>query len=250
MAESDITPHPVLPAYYGTADQRPRFVRQLFDDTAPHYDRINQIFSLGSGRRFRRECLVRAGLKPGMRVADIAIGTGLVAREAMQIVGASGEVIGLDLSAGMLRVARSKLRIPLVQGSADRLPFADASVDFLTLGYALRHVADLTSTFREFHRVLRPGGTVLLLEIARPERTLARAVLSGYLGAVVPVLCRWMTGTAMTRTLMRYYWDTIEQCVPAPTIVDALRGAAFTSVETATALGLLRSYTGRKPQVQ
>jgi demethylmenaquinone methyltransferase/2-methoxy-6-polyprenyl-1,4-benzoquinol methylase len=250
LAAHDVSPHPVLPAYYRLPDQRAGFVRQLFDDTAPHYDRINEIFSLGSGRRYRRECLARAGLRPGMRVADIAIGTGLVAEEALRIVGNRGEVIGLDLSAGMLRMAREKLSIPLVQGSADRLPFASNSVDFLTLGYALRHVADLKATFGEFHRVLRPGGTVLLLEIARPEKPLTRAVVAGYLGGVVPMLCRWMTGETTTRTLTRYYWDTIEHCVPAAVIVAALSGAAFSDVTTTTALGLLRSYIGRKADRQ
>ncbi len=250
MTDPRIDPHPVLPAYYETHDQRARFVRRLFDDTAPYYDRINEIFSLGSGARYRRECLIRAGLRPGLRVADIAIGTGLVAQEAVEVVGQQGSVVGLDLSAGMLAVARAKLGIPLVQGAADRLPLGDNTVDFVTMGYALRHVSDLLAAFHEFRRVLRPGGTVLLLEIARPTGRLSRALVSGYLGVVVPLLCRWITGQAMTRTLMEYYWDTIDNCVAPDVILKAMDTAGLTDLRCDTDFGLFRSYSGRKPTVQ
>ncbi len=248
MTESRLNPHPVLPAYYQSHEQRPGFVRRLFDDTAPYYDRINDVFSFGSGSWYRRQCLIRAGLRPGARVADIAIGTGLVAQAAMRVVGEEGEVIGLDLSAGMLKVAKQKLGIALVQGAADRLPFGDGTVDFVTMGYALRHVADLLATFREFKRVLRPGGTVLLLEISRPSRAVTRAAVSAYLGGVVPVLCRWLTGQAMTQTLMRYYWDTIENCVPADVIADAMAAAGLVDLRVETDFDLFRSYSGHKPQ--
>src|ERR1700758_653212 len=103
------------------------FVRGLFNDTAPHYDTVNRIFSLGSGGWYRRRCLLRAGLKPGQRVLDVAIGTGLLAGAATRIVGPSGAVFGLDLSEAMLAEARRKLDIPLIQGLADSLPLADGT---------------------------------------------------------------------------------------------------------------------------
>src|ERR1700743_3868475 len=90
----------------GTA---PHFVRELFNDTAPHYDTVNRIFSLGSGAWYRRRCLLRAGVKPGQRLLDVAIGTGLIAEAAQRIVGPAGAVIGLDLSEAMLAEARRKL---------------------------------------------------------------------------------------------------------------------------------------------
>ncbi len=76
----DLRPHPVLPAYYGRLEERGAFVRALFNGNAGEYDRINRIFSLGSGGRYRRQALLAAGLRPGMRVLDVAVGTGLVAR--------------------------------------------------------------------------------------------------------------------------------------------------------------------------
>jgi demethylmenaquinone methyltransferase / 2-methoxy-6-polyprenyl-1,4-benzoquinol methylase len=170
----------------------------------------------------------------------------LVACEAVAILGSEDDVVGVDLSAAMLAVARTKLRIPLIQGTAEQLPFADDSVDFLTMGYALRHVADLVGTFREFHRVLRPGGTVLVLEIARPTTRLKHAFLSAYLGGLVPLLSRWAVGRSVGHTLMRYYWETIEHCVPPEAIVAAMRDGGFDDTSCMTDFDICRSYSGRK----
>jgi demethylmenaquinone methyltransferase / 2-methoxy-6-polyprenyl-1,4-benzoquinol methylase len=245
-AGARIEPHPVLPAFYGERAHRTRFVQRLFDDTAAHYDEINRIFSLGSGTRYRRQALLRAGLRPGLRTIDVAVGTGLVAREAAAVCGNPRDVIGVDLSAAMLGVARRKLGISLVQGLAEELPLASASADLLTMGYALRHVPDLAGTFREFHRVLRPGGTVLLLEIGRPTRPLARALVAAYLGRLVPLLCRWAIG-ARTHQLMDYYWQTIEHCVAPEVILAAMAQSGFVEVGCRVDFDLLRSYLGRKP---
>lgn len=246
-APPDLAPHAVLPQYYGMAEARAGFVRRLFDDTAAHYDRINRVFSLGTGAWYRRQALRRAGLRPGDRVLDVATGTGLVAREAAWLAGAGGRVTGLDPSAGMLAAARRELPIGLVQGRAEALPLADASADFLSMGYALRHVADLGIAFAEYRRVLRPGGRLLLLEIGRPEGRLGRALARAYLGRVVPALCRLTAPRGRDDLLMRYYWDTIEACVPAETILARLRAAGFEAVACETSLGLFKAYTARRP---
>ena len=240
-------PHPVLPRYYRTDADRAGFVRDLFDRTAPHYDRINQVFSLGTGGRYRREALQRAGLRPGAQVLDVAVGTGLVAREAAALVGPGGGVTGLDVSMGMLAEVR-RLGIPCVQGRAEALPIADASVDFVSMGYALRHVPDLVTTFREYHRVLRPGGTVLVLEIGRPDGRAAYLLAKFYLGGIVPTLCRLASPRAATGTLMSYYWDTIDSCVPAESILAALAEAGLTEVSLQTVLGVFRAFTARRPE--
>lgn len=239
-------PHPVLQHRYGDAGQREGFVKTLFDETAPHYDRIDRIFSLGSGPWYRRRALTAAGLRPGMQVLDVAVGTGLVAREAVKIVGDPKLVTGLDPSDGMLAEARRHLPdVRLLQGRAEGIPLPDASVDFVSMGYALRHVADLGAAFREYRRVLRPGGTVLLLEIGVPERGAMRAVAKAYIGGVIPALCWAAAPRQRSGELMRYYWETIETCVPAPTILAALRGAGFRDAGLATDLGLFRAYSGR-----
>ncbi|NJO67539.1 MAG: class I SAM-dependent methyltransferase [Rhodospirillales bacterium] len=136
--------------------------------TAPPatYDGIGRVMSWGFGGWYRRRVLQRAGLRPGMRLLDLAVGTGAVAREAIALGVASEDIVGLDVSAGMLEQARRQLPIALLRGRMETLPLTDDSVDMVTMGYALRHVADLRAAFAECLRVLRPGGRVVLLELA------------------------------------------------------------------------------------
>jgi demethylmenaquinone methyltransferase / 2-methoxy-6-polyprenyl-1,4-benzoquinol methylase len=246
VVQNPLEPHPVIPEFYSERAQRLPFVRDLFNTTAPHYDAINRVFSLGSGRRYRRQCLLRSGLRPGMRLIDVAIGTGLLAREAVSITESRSNVIGVDLSEGMLAIARDKLGISLIQGTAEALPLADEIADFVTMGYALRHVSDLAATFREFHRVLRRGGTVLLLEIGEPSKRLKHVLVSTYLGRIVPFLCRLTTGQGQAQALMQYYWATIENCVPVEIVLQAMRDGGFQDAQCKVDLDLFRSFVGRK----
>lgn len=233
-----------------TGSTQPQFVRELFNDTAPHYDTVNRIFSLGSGNWYRRRCLLRAGLQPGHRLLDVAIGTGLIAASAQEIVGPTGAVFGIDLSEAMLAECRHKLDIPLIQGLADRLPLGDGTVDIVTMGYAIRHIDDLDACFREFHRVLRPGGILLLLEVSSPTKPIYRTTLARYLGRAVPVLSRWITRQPKIRALMAYHWETMENCV-APAAIEAAMGrAGFGSVVCECWFDLFRSYSCRKESVQ
>jgi demethylmenaquinone methyltransferase/2-methoxy-6-polyprenyl-1,4-benzoquinol methylase len=227
---SGIAPHPQLTKYYGGQSQRRGFVAGIFDQTAHSYDWIDRVMSLGSGLRYRRDALRRAGLAPGKLLLDVAVGTGLVARAASNILGDSGRITGVDLSMGMLVEARKTLPISLVQGVAERLPIADSCTDFVTMGYALRHVTNLEETFREYFRVLRPGGTLLMLELTPPAgRSLVYGLTRFYLHNVVPLIARLGPGGADSKKLMEYFWDTIDQCVLPATILEALSASGFVS---------------------
>lgn len=245
-----VAPHPDLPRYYqagADADARRSFVRRIFDGTAGDYDRVERMMALGSGSWYRRQALARAGLTAGMRVLDVAMGTGLVAREEVALTGDPKLVLGLDPSTGMMAEARRTLTIRTVQGVAEELPLASAQFDFLSMGYALRHLGDLAAAFGEFHRVLKPGGTVCVLEITRPPRGLRLALLKGYMRFVVPTITRLTTRRADTQLLWEYYWDTIEACVPVETVKSALAAAGFENVSHHMELGMFSEYTARKP---
>ena len=242
-----VRPHPLLARHYATLDERPGYIQALFDDTAHQYERINRIFAFGFGGWYRRRALQRNGLHRGMRLLDIAVGTGLVARAALRITANDVDVIGLDASQGMLAETRRTLGIPVIRGNAERLPMADASFDFVTVGYALRHVTDLASAFQEFRRVLRPGGTLLLLEIARPQGLIRRRLVKWYLGRMVPLLCRWLMPQTKSATLMGYFWDTIENCVAPDVILDQLAASGFVQVDCETNLDLFCAYCARRP---
>jgi len=251
MANSLERPEPARSAaliadYYADPERRLSFVRDLFNRTAQHYNPVNRLFSLGSGAWYRRTCLRWAGLQPGHRVVDVAVGTGLLAQEAVRITGDRHAVIGVDVSEAMLTIARENLGIPLVQGTAEALPLAPAIADFVTMGYALRHIADLETTFREASRVLRPDGTMVLLEISAPRKKLNRAVASAYIGGILPMLSLLTTRDPRARVLMRYHWETIVKYVPPETVMQAMRASGFHNVVCWTEFDLFRCYIGHK----
>ena len=242
-----IVPHPVLTKYYVSGDDRQPFVTALFDGAARYYDWVCGVGSLGSGRFYRRYVLRHYGLGAGMTLLDVATGTGLVARAADGVLRRPGAVIGVDPSAGMLRQARKTLAAPLVQGRVEELPFGETRFDFLSMGYALRHVADLGVAFRECLRVLKPGGRLLVLEISRPRSAVARWAVRVYLQKILPSIMRISTGSAHAELLMSYYWDTIAECVPPETILEVLRSSGFVAVDRRVRGGLLSEYVGMKP---
>lgn len=239
-------PIATLPEYFQREDQRLDFVRAIFDRTARDYDRVERLMSFGTGAWYRRQALLRAGLKPGMRVLDVATGTGLVAREAVGISGDRSAVLGLDPSAGMMQGLSGSLGIALVQAQAERLPLADGAFDFLSMGFALRHVADLGAVFGEYRRVLRPGGIVCILELTRPERAWSTYLLKLYLRGVVPTLSRVVARNPQTPRLFRYFWDTIEACVPPARVVQALEAAGFEGVRRHVEARVFSEYTARR----
>jgi demethylmenaquinone methyltransferase / 2-methoxy-6-polyprenyl-1,4-benzoquinol methylase len=236
-------PHPVLPDYYRHAAERQTRVNAMFDAAARHYDRIERLMSFGTGQRYRRQALERAGLVEGMRVLDVGCGTGVIAAQAAAL---GGRVVALDPSAGMLQQARARGVSLMTRGLGEALPFADNGFDLLTMGYALRHVADLRLAFSEFQRVLRSGGRALLLEITAPEACVTHAALKLYLKHLVPTLTRISERRREAAQVMTYYWDTIEQCVPPAVIMEALGRAGFARVERRVEFGILSQYTAVK----
>lgn len=238
-----LTPHPVLPAHYAAEEDRVGYIRGLFDRTAESYDRINAWMSLNRGEHYRMEAMVRAGMHEGQRVLDCACGTGVMAAHAQRLVGTSGVVVALDPSMPMLAVAGARGVRNRVSGTAERLPLPDASVDVVTMGYALRHVADLGVAFAEFARVLRPGGRLLILEMVPPRSPVGHLLAKLYLKHLVPTLASWLGGSGDARRLMQYYWDTVDQCVSPNVVIDALKDAGFGSVARSVKLALLTEYT-------
>lgn len=202
--------------------------------------------AFGSDRYYRKIALRNAGLTPGMRMLDVATGTGLVARAALQLGLDKKEIIGLDPSAGMLGENSKTTGIQLFRGFGERLPFKDESFDFISMGYALRHVESLNELFTEYRRVLKPGGRVLVLEISRPKSAAATAVLRAYMNNALPVIARFRTNSKELRELLKYYWATIEECVPPDQIVNALSAAGFKKVERRRFGPMLNDYFAEK----
>lgn len=241
-------PHAPIAERYSDDTEKRDFVHELFNKGARHYDRIGAIGFLGTGHIHRKRELLKGGLRPGMNVLDVACGTGAVTKAIVEILEDKGRARGVDPSEGMLAEARQSVKAEFCLGHAEGLPFQDREFDFLSMGYALRHVSDLERAFAEYFRVLKPGGTVLILEISRPRSSFALWVSKMYFKEFLPRLSRLITGSRDAQEMMAYYWETIEGCVPPEMILSALRAIGFEGVERQVSMGIFSSYRATKPK--
>jgi demethylmenaquinone methyltransferase/2-methoxy-6-polyprenyl-1,4-benzoquinol methylase len=204
--------------------------RTLFAPLGPTYDRYATVLSFGQDPRWRRFLVSRVEAGPADTVLDVATGTGAVARELLAQKGCT--VVGLDQSPEMLAAARRRLprSVDLVEGTAESLPFPDASFDALTFTYLLRYVSDPAATLREVARVVKPGGTIAGLEFAVP-RGLWRPLWELYIRLGLPLAGRAISpgwaevGTFLGPSIRGFYerW-------PEERLLKSWRAAGITDV--------------------
>jgi demethylmenaquinone methyltransferase/2-methoxy-6-polyprenyl-1,4-benzoquinol methylase len=210
--------------------------RELFAPLGPSYDRYARLLSFGQDPAWRRFLVSRVDAGPDDVVLDVAAGTGAVALELVRQQGCS--VVGVDQSPEMLAEARRRIalaaqanRIRLVEASAERLPFDDASFDGLTAAYLLRYLGDLPAGLRELARVLRPGATISLLDFGVPPGPAPRALWNLYVGVGLPTLGRLISPGwhEVGRFLGRSIRD-FDGRWPVPRLVEALSDGGFDGV--------------------
>ena len=167
--------------FYSPDDQRAAKVRALFTTIARRYDRLNDLMTLGLHRRWKQRLITLAG-NPRFSL-DLCCGTGDIACQL------PGHVTGLDFTPEMLQVAATRsTTVNWIQADALRLPFPGNTFDVVTIGYGLRNLADLDAGLREIHRVLRPGGQLLTLDLGKPGNPLWRAIYFTLLHLSLPML--------------------------------------------------------------
>jgi len=207
---------------------RRRHALALFAPLGPSYDRVGAVLSFGQDPRWRRFLVSRVPADGG-RVLDVATGTGLVTDLLLR---RGHRVTGLDQSSDMLAVARSRFgdRVELVQASAETLPFDDASFDHLTVTYLLRYVDEPGPVLRELARVVRPGGTIAMLEFAVPRR-LGRPLWEAYVRVGLPLAGRaispgWHEVGRFLGPSIRDFWERL----PEQALLELWRAAGIADV--------------------
>ncbi|HEU4426768.1 MAG TPA: demethylmenaquinone methyltransferase [Pilimelia sp.] len=174
--------------------KQPREVAAMFDGVAARYDLTNTVLSFGRDRAWRRATRAALGLRPGELVLDVGAGTGV---STVELARSGAYAVGSDISLGMLRAGRrARPDVPLLAGDALALPFADATLDAVTISFALRNVADPGAALREFARVTRPGGRLVVCEFSHPTNPAFRTVYLSYLMRSLPAVARRVASNA------------------------------------------------------
>ncbi len=205
-------------------------VREVFDSVAPSYDLMNDLMSGGLHRLWKRFTVRQAALRPGMRVLDLATGSGDLAR-AMAEAEPGAQICMSDINAAMLTVGRDRaidagLLLPAVQCDAERLPFPDRTFDLVTVAFGLRNMTRKDVALAEMRRVLAPGGRLLVLEFSRVWKPLAGAYDAFSFG-VLPAMGALIAGDSAS---YRYLAESIRMHPDQPTLGSMMSDAGLRRV--------------------
>jgi demethylmenaquinone methyltransferase/2-methoxy-6-polyprenyl-1,4-benzoquinol methylase len=207
-------------------------VAAVFHSVASRYDLMNDLMSGGLHRVWKGFTVARAAVRPGMKVLDIAGGTGDLARAFAKRVGATGEVWLTDINDSMLRVGRDRLidrglLLPVVVCDAERLPFPTAYFDRVSVAFGLRNMTHKARALAEMARVLKPGGKLLILEFSQVAKPLA-PLYDWYSFKVLPWLGRTV---AKDEESYRYLAESIRMHPNQEALADLLRHAGLERVQ-------------------
>lgn len=206
-------------------------VGEVFHSVASKYDVMNDVMSFGVHRLWKRFTVGQAAVRRGMRVLDLAGGTGDLAKVFAGQVGDTGEVVLADINSSMLEAGRRRMvdagiagNIRYAQVNAEELPFPDAYFDVITIAFGLRNVTDKDAALRSMRRVLKPGGKALVLEFSKPVSNLFSKVYDTYSFTALPFMGKLITGDAES---YQYLAESIRMHPDQETLRQMMAEAGF-----------------------
>jgi demethylmenaquinone methyltransferase/2-methoxy-6-polyprenyl-1,4-benzoquinol methylase len=222
-------------------DKRPAEVAAMFDRVARRYDVTNTVLSGGLDAGWRRATREALGARPGETVLDVAAGTAV---STVELAAGGATAIACDFSLGMLRAGAAR-RVPKLAGDAMALPLADESVDGVVISFGLRNVADPDAALREFARVTRPGGRLVVCEFSSPTWAPFRTVYTEYLMRALPRIARSVSSNPDAYV---YLAESIRAWPDQPTLAGRLQDAGWADVGWRNLTGgIVALHRARKP---
>lgn len=233
-----------------TPSEKTARVAGVFHTVAQRYDAMNDIMSVGLHRVLKRIAVDSLALRPGQRVLDLAAGTGDMARLISPIAASTGQVVLCDINASMLAIGRDRMldaglaNVVPARADAESLPFPPATFDRVVIAFGLRNVTDKECALSEMHRVLRPGGRLLVLEFSTPRSAWVRGTYGAF-QSLWPLAGHVVVGDAAP---YRYLVDSIETHPNQAALSLMMRDAGFTEVRADDLLGgVVAMHTGARP---
>ena len=235
--------------YKDEASGKKEQVARMFDSISARYDFLNHFLSLGIDRIWRKKAISLLRPLAPKRILDVATGTGDFGIEALSLD--PEEVIGIDISAGMLEKGREKLlrkkldgRMQMILGDSEALPFSDNNFDAVIVAFGVRNFENLEKGLRHMYRVLRNGGEVLVLEFSKPRGFPFKQVYNFYFNAILPII-----GRAISKdpAAYRYLPESVRVFPEGPEFLSLLGQMGFKNTECISlTFGICSIYRGRK----
>lgn len=234
------------------AEEKEGKVAEVFHSVAAKYDIMNDLMSMGIHRLWKRFTMEFTGARRGNHILDIAGGTGDLTMKFSDLVGPEGKVVLADINDSMLKVGRDRLidrgysgNIEYVQANAEALPFEDNSFDVVTMAFGLRNVTDKDQALREFNRVLKPGGRLLVLEFSKTKSPLLSKIYDTYSFTALPFMGKLITNDADS---YRYLAESIRMHPDQETLKGMFEDAGFANVSYHNMTGgIVALHKGIKP---
>ena len=222
-------------------DSKSDYIQTIFNNIASHYDIMNRIISWGLDRFWRKKIVDLLAIEPQTEILDLACGTCELTIMLAKKLGNEGQIIGLDFSPEMLEISQKKLedknlekKAKLISGDARRLPFSSNKFDYVGIAFALRNISEREKVLSEMKRVLKPGGTIFILDIFKPTLIGYRQLFLFYFNKVVPLL-----GKLIFNQYQEYNWlpESLERFMTIKELKNKLESLGLLDVQVEKMMG-------------